>query len=127
MSDLIGLLFNPLFLLVALVLSIWHLRRTQAQAPGLSGAGFWWRRIALVMLVLQVVGLGICGGIGVGFGLSMTGPRDQSWAPIFLVVGGVGLLGAALLGWLAWRYTRPAKAALPTPAARDDIPPSAAP
>ena len=127
MSDLIGLLFNPLFLLVALVLSIWYLRRTQAQAPGLSGAGFWWRRIALVMLVLQVVGLGICGGVGVGYGLVMRSPGDRAYAPIFLIVGGAGLLGAALLGWLAWRYTRPAPAAGTTTAARDDGPPPAQP
>ncbi len=113
----ITLLLNPLSSLLLVGLALWYLRRHRDDPPG-AGAQRWLRGLAIGMLVLFVGGFGVCGAWGTVVGVaSLVGGsgEERGYAPIFVVLGGLGLAIAIGLGWLFRRLTRPGVAPAPAP------------
>lgn len=106
---------TTLFLLVALVLATWlafiTLRRTRDLPEPLSANDRRFRSLALALLVVLVAGFGLCGGVGVvfGVGMVMSAPRDphsQAISGLVFLPGLAGLAIAAAIGRALWRGRR---------------------
>lgn len=114
------LLFDPIVWLILTGLSIWYLWRWKRNPPALAdNAATWLRRGAITVLLLGVVGLGVCGGGGTIVGLMSllaTGNRNEDYGVMFLIVGLPGLIVALILGRWLWNVTRPAATGATPPA-----------
>jgi nitric oxide reductase large subunit len=108
-SVIAGLLINPFTL--AAVFAVLKLRSTAAKDGPLTAAESRWRTVALVILVVEVTGLGLCGGFGTLAGLvslAQGGAHTEAGAYglMFLVVGIPGLALAGLGLWILRKYRR---------------------
>lgn len=98
MSLLLGVLFNPLIVLLVIIGAVVYMKRAR---PGGSPGQRFARGLWIALLVLFTAGFGLCGGFGVVAGLASVAESGESraYGLMFLVAGGIGVAIALLTGW----------------------------
>ena len=88
--------------------ALWFLRKTSREVPR-SAAHSVARTLTLGFLMLLVVGFGLCGALGVGYGVLMLGAGKEvvAFALLFGVPGVAGLVLAHTLYRQTQRARRP--------------------
>ena len=103
MSILLGILLNPLVLLLLGVGAWVYMKRHEND--GMTTGQRFLRGVWISLLVLCTAGFGLCGGFGLVGGLVSMGGSGESaaYGGMFAIVGGIGVAIALVTGWLLRR------------------------